>query len=413
MPALANYRVCDAIYLTCTSSPHSVHHMNRLFYLFSLLWCGLFCSGLQAATIEGLYEAEVPVERQTDRERDRVLPLAFQQVLIKVVGQHQLDPDVVKRLSRNASRFTQQFRFQENPEWREYQDSLIVVPSLGWTSSKQTVDLESEQQAPVVPPAPYLLWVRFDESMVNQALMAESLPIWGKERPAMLLWLAIEQQSERAILGGDFSLELQAQIKALSQQRGIPLWLPLLDLEDQQKVSVGDLRGGFEAPILDASKRYRPDRVAVGRLQQINEAVWRVQWQLLGGGDEAISAIHRDSSGLVVGLDEGLNLLLDQLGARFAQHLNVDQKNKVVLRIHGVTDLAAYARVSEYLLGLDLVKRLHIKEVSKGLLLVELEALGDVGAVERLLALGRQLQPVIYDSEAFERKDELHYQLRP
>ncbi len=414
MPALANYRVCDAIYLTCTSSTHSVHHMNRLFYLFSLLWCGLFCSGLQAATIEGLYEAEVPVERQTDRERDRVLPLAFQQVLIKVVGQHQLDPDVVKRLSRNASRFTQQFRFQENPEWREYQDSLIVVPSLGWISSKQTVDLKSEQleqQVPVVPPAPYLLWVRFDESMVNQALMAESLPIWGKERPAMLLWFVIEQQGERAILGGDFSLELQAQVKALSQQRGIPLWLPLLDLEDQKKVSVGDLRGGFERPVLDASKRYRPDRVAVGRLQQINEAMWRVRWQLLG--DDAPSAIYRDSSGLMVGLDEGLNLLLDQLGLRFAQHLDVDQKNKIVLWIHGVTDLAAYARVSEYLIGLDIVKRLHIKEVSAGLLLVELEALGDVGAVERLLALGRQLQPVAHDSEAFEYKDELHYQLRP
>ena len=44
---------------------------------------------------------------------------------------------------------------------------------------------------------------------------------------------------------------------------------------------------------------------------------------------------------------------------------------------------------------------------------VELEALGDVGAVERLLALGRQLQPVAHDSEAFEYKDELHYQLRP
>lgn len=414
MPALANYRVCDAIYLTCTSSTHSVHHMNRLFYLFSLLWCGLFCSGLQAATIEGLYEAEVPVERQTDRERSRVLPLAFQQVLIKVVGQHQLDPDVVERLSRNASRFTQQFRFQENPAWREYQDSLIVLPSLGWTSSKQIVDLESEElaQEPVVPPAPYLLWVRFDESMVNRALMAESLPIWGKERPAVLLWLVIEQQGERAILGGDFSLELQAQVKALSQQRGVPLWLPLLDLEDRRKVSMGDLRGGFEAPVLDASKRYRPDRVAVGRLQQINETVWRVRWQLLGGGDD-VPTIYHESSGLVAGLDEGLNLLLDQLGLNFAQQLDVDQKNKIVLRIQGVTDLAAYARVSEYLAGLDIVESVHIKEVSMGVLLVELEALGDVAAVERLLALGRQLQPVVPDSEAFEYKDELHYQLRP
>ncbi len=388
--------------------------MNRLFYLFSLLWCGLFCSGLQAATIEGLYEAEVPVERQTDRERNRVLPLAFQQVLIKVVGQRQLDPDMVERLSRSASRFTQQFRFQENPAWREYQDSLIVEPSLGWTSSKQTADFESEElaQEPEVPPAPYLLWVRFDESMVNQALMAESLPIWGKERPAVLLWLVIEQQGERAILGGDFSLELQAQVKALSQQRGVPLWLPLLDLEDRRKVSVGDLRGGFEVPVLDASKRYRPDRVAVGRLQQINETVWRVRWQLLGG-DGVVPTIYHESSGLEAGLDEGLNLLLDQLGLHFAQQLDVDQKNKIVLQIQGVTDLAAYARVSKYLAGLDIVESVHIKEVSMGVLLVELEALGDVAAVERLLALGRQLQPVVPDSEDFEYKDELHYQLRP
>ncbi len=388
--------------------------MNRLFYLFSLLWCGLFYSGVHAATVEGLYEAEVPVAKQTDRERDRVLPLAFQQVLIKVVGQHQLDPDVVKSLSRNASRFTQQFRFKVNPAWREYQDSLAAPAALGWASSSRTDEVvgeEGEADIAEAPPEPYLLWVRFGESMVNQALMDAALPIWGKERPALLLWLVVEQSGERTILGGELLPELQSQVVKISQQRGVPLWLPLLDFQDQQRIAVGDILGGFEAPVFEASKRYQPNKVAVGRLQQLNETIWRVQWQLLG--DDQSSVIYQESPGLEVGLEAGLNLLLDRLGARFAQYLDVNQKNKILLRIHGVTDLAAYARVTEYLSGLDVVKSVFIKEASEGTLLIELEALGERGVVERLLALGRQLRPLVSSGDPFESEIEQHYQLSP
>ncbi|MCF6218410.1 MAG: DUF2066 domain-containing protein [Gammaproteobacteria bacterium] len=387
--------------------------MNRLFYLFSLLWCGLFYSGVQAATVEGLYEAEVPVARQTDSERSRVLPLAFQQVLIKVVGQHQLDPDVVKALSRKASRFTQQFRFKVNPEWRKYQDALTAPTALGWTSSNRSDDdqLAGEADAVAVPPEPYLLWVRFGESTVNQALMDAALPIWGKERPALLLWLVIEQSGERILLGGELLPELQSQVVKISQQRGVPLWLPLLDFQDQQSIAVGDLMGGFEEPVLEASKRYQPDKIAVGRLHQLNETVWRTQWRLLG--DDQSSVIYQESAGLEAGLEEGLNLLLDQLGERFAQYLDVNQKNKIVLRVHGVTDLAAYARVTEYLSSLDVVKSVFVKEASEGTLLVELEALGDRGVVERLLALGRQLHPLVSGSDPFESEIERHYQLSP
>ncbi len=367
---------------------------------------------MHAATVEGLYEAEVPVARQTDSERDRVLPLAFQQVLIKVVGQRQLDPDVVKSLSRNVSRFTQQFRFKVNSEWREYQDSLTAPTALGWTSSNRADDVALASEVDVVvPPKPYLLWVRFGESMVNQALMDAALPIWGKERPALLLWLVIEQSGERTLLGGELLPELQSQVVKISQQRGVPLWLPLLDFQDQQNITVSDLLGGFEEPIFEASKRYQPDKIAVGRLQQLNETVWRVQWQLLG--DDQSSAIYQESPGLEAGLEEGLNLLLDQLGGRFAQYLDVNQKNKILLRIHGVTDLAAYARVTEYLSGLDVVKNVFVKEASAGTLLVELEALGDRGVVERLLALGRQLRPIVSSGDPFTSEIERHYQLNP
>lgn len=387
--------------------------MNRLFYLFSLLWCGLFCGVLQAATVDGLYEAEVPIAKQSDSERDRALPMALQKVLIKVTGQHQLDDRTVERLSRQAKRLTRQFRFHTNPAWQEYQAKLATPTAPAWQSTSDDEVDESETE-PVMIPEPYLLWVKFDMALVNQMLVEHDLPIWGKERPAVLLWLLIDQQGERTIVGGEALLAIQAEIKRYSEQRGVPLWLPLLDLEDQRSITVSDLSGNFVEPIIDASQRYRADVVVLGRLKALDSGSWQARWNLYDGAEQ--QALYGEHQGVEAGLAEGLDQLLDQLAQRYAQRLDPSQARRVVMRVHGVADLAGYARVSEYLSGLDNVKKLYLREVAEQALLIELELLGEVAVMEQLLALGKRLRPVTVlegENSEFGAERVLNYRLMP
>ncbi len=382
--------------------------MTRLFYLFSLLWCGLFCATAYGATVEGIYEAEVPVSRQSDQQRDKALPEALRLVLVKVTGQSQVEPQIAEHLALQAKRFTQQFRFRGNPEWRKYQEQQRQAQAPEWQSMGDEEAVEVTQDE-VVAPEPYLLWVRFDEAMLNQALIDFALPIWGKERPAVLVWLAMEQQGERIMLGGDHDVDSQSLLKGYSKLRGIPLWLPLLDLEDQSRISVSDVWGGFADPILMASQRYQPDVIVLGRVVQLNETIWQLRWILYDQGRQ--QALYGEFSGLEESLQGGVDLLVDHLAQRYAQQLDPSQSQDVTLRLHGVANLAEYAKVSEYLAGLDGVKHIHLREVAQQQLLIEMELLGDVSALQQILILGKRLRPIMIDGK--ETNDELDYQLLP
>ncbi len=397
-----------AVYLTCAPSTLSVHFMNRLFYLFSLLWCGLFCNNLYAVTVTDLYEAELPIASQDSQARNDALPLALQQVLIKVTGRHQLDIELIESFLPQASRLTQQFRIQANPEWRAYQEQQRQPQPLAWQSVTTIDEPDSAlEQAQLQPPEPYLLWVRFDEEMVNQMLTASGLPVWGKERPAVLIWLVVERQGERTLVAGESLAELQAQIKAISTQRGIPLWLPMQDSQEQANLSLSDLWGNFAEPILQASEQYSADAVVVARMQSLNETIWQMRWNLYSDTEQ--QAFYGEESGVEVGLSIGLHQLLSQLALKYAQPLDLSQ-SRVAIRIQGVDGLAAYARVSQYLLGLDVVDKVHLRGVTGQALLLNLDLHGSILALQQLLAIGRQLSLM---PSADHLEEELHYQLRP
>src|SRR5690606_36341490 len=96
--------------------------------------------------------------------------------------------------------------------------------------------------------------VGFNATRVNQALTALGRPVWGPERPLTLLWVAFDDGlGERALLGaneaaGVVNPELaelmrtaQAEFAAVANERGLPITLPLLDLEDLTAVGFADV----------------------------------------------------------------------------------------------------------------------------------------------------------------------------
>ena len=140
-----------------------------------------------ATEVAGLYAAAVPVTGQTKQERRSAIRQAFAAVLVKVAGSHQAaaQPRLQQAL-RHPLSYVQQFRYR------------AASTAIGNTVEGAVATQE--------------LWVRFDARAVNQLFYDGGVPVWGRARPATLVWLAVEDGGRRELLGADPGNRLQARL---------------------------------------------------------------------------------------------------------------------------------------------------------------------------------------------------------
>ncbi|MGL5674277.1 MAG: DUF2066 domain-containing protein [Plesiomonas shigelloides] len=112
--------------------------------------------------------------------------------------------------------------------------------------------------------------VSFDPAAVQHLAQTLGLPVWNHDRPAIMLWLVDNRGNnsagERRIMLDQEYSAAREQLRQVAMERGIPLLLPLGDLEDNMAVSASDVYGNFINPIAAASLRYQPDAVLVASL---------------------------------------------------------------------------------------------------------------------------------------------------
>ncbi len=148
--------------------------------------------------------------------------------------------------------------------------------------------------------------VGFNAARVEQALTALNLPVWGAERPLTLIWIAVDDGAGgRGMLAANelaadlppATVELltmvRTELAAVADERGLPIALPLLDLEDLNAVTFTDVWGGFEDRIGLASARYRADAVLIGRVRP-GVLGYEFEWLLL---KDAVRQPHRRHRG--------------------------------------------------------------------------------------------------------------------
>jgi hypothetical protein len=129
-----------------------------------------------------------------------------------------------------------------------------------------------------------------------------------------LLWVAVDGgQGERAVLPAagappdttqemaDLLESIRTSNTAIADQRGLPITLPLLDLEDMNQIEFADVWGGFEQSLLPASTRYGADAVLVGRIR-VTQFGQEVEWLLLRDGQRRLTAGTDVAEGLRAGL---------------------------------------------------------------------------------------------------------------
>lgn len=343
--------------------------------VFLLLGClALWFSGtLQATTLQNLYEVTVEVADQGGDARKQGIKDAFDVLLVRITGDKSMpQQEQIEPLREKAAQWVRQFRYERiTPE---------PVPT-------------KDGSGQVVTPKPYLqMHIRFDEEAVNEALWQGQLPVWSKTRPAVLVWIALQDTNGRYLLDpNESSSELLKSLRSHSQRRGVPLVMPLMDLEDQLNITVNDVWAGFDDVILKASQRYAPEAILVGRVSTDFFGGWQVRWTLYQQG-QSQNWSASDVTDLSQAAQIGIDGVADDLARRYA-HVGGDESGAYWLEITDVKDLQDYARVMRYLQSLSSVEEMELSSVADQQLSFRISVRGGVSSLEQSIALSSTLRP--------------------
>ncbi len=310
----------------------------------------------RAATFPNLYRLTVQPDPASQDRRNDAIKLAMAGLLTRITGRRDasLDPALQPLIDGAAGRYLQSYG----------------------------LDRQGRPQ------------VGFNAIEVDRTLEDLNYPVWGAERPLTLLWVAVDDGTgARALLPANDAdsdaapemakllTDLRTELLAVADERGLPIALPLLDIEDLDDVSFADVWGGFDDRIQAASARYRPDVILVGRVRPSvfgNE----VQWLVLAGGTRRLigGTAVRD------GLDAVADLYAAELGV-------VGGGGTTRVTVLDVTTPGDYAHVISYLEGLSVLQSVDVESFDRGALSLRVTGRGDAQVLERVLALGGVLSP--------------------
>lgn len=312
----------------------------------------------QATEADSLYEAQVSVSSQAEEDRAIAVQEAFRKVLLKAVGNRQALARVpLAPILNEATQLVQQFRYSEPEE----EDGLAT------------------------------LWVRFDPRGVEYVLRQHGLPVWGRMRPALLLWIAVEDGQRRYLLEAGMESPATEILKEQAKDRGIPVILPLWDLEDQGRLVFADIWGNFPDPILAASSRYPASVQLTGRLLHRQVGDWQARWTLYGAGEVRDWVVD---GGIEQILRAGIDGAVDIIAAQVAP-LNGDNPGaSVQLNVVNVTSFMDYARLFSYLGSLSPVTEIQPIQLSPAEARFKLKLSGGPKGLVASIQLGRVLAPV-------------------
>ena len=223
--------------------------LPRFFSAVLLLILSIFTlsSHVYAVEINDLYQAKIKVASQSSLHEKEALKKAMENVLLKVGGADIFSNKLIKQAIIRNNQYLLQL---------SYVHDLTFDAAL---SNDNTVNRGGDEES-------LFLHALFSEKKINQLLVKANLPIWGRLRPQVLLWFVEESGFERRILSDASSSPYPALVHQHTQQRGLPLVLPLMDLDDLTQVNIADVWGRFVEPLKPVATRYLAEASVIIRL---------------------------------------------------------------------------------------------------------------------------------------------------
>ena len=326
--------------------------MTRRFLLGFLLF--LLSLPIHAVQLDGLYSAEVSVSDQSQAARNEAIEAALMKVVQKVSGRRSVlnNKPLLAKLS-NVGAYVEQFQY------------------------KKRVSKEG-----------FWLIVRFQKAALDRTLQQFEVPIWGANRPDVLLWLALDDGKKRSIISEGSSAGLGSILKQEINDAGLAMTLPLLDLVDQRQLSFNDVWAPFPDEVRSASARYGVKQIMIGQLLKKQQG-WRFSWTLMGADGET-SGFEESSSKRAV-LQQAFVQIAEVLADIYAPKGTLMLDVPINMQVSGIRDLKQFIHITSYLSALDMVKKLSWTELKKDQAVLDLMISGEARVLQDIIALNEVL----------------------
>jgi hypothetical protein len=312
-----------------------------------------------AATVPDLYTATVPVAGRDSASLASASQTAMGEVLVKVSGSAGvLRYPEVKAALGGARKHVQQYSY--------------------------TRDSSSESGLS----ARFL----FDDSYITGLVTSAGAPLWTANRPLVLLWLVLEDDSGRRFITRDTDAELLAQVTREFSRRGVPFKLPLFDLADTAALSV-DQAWQLDAPaVREASGRYDVEDLLVGRVALDPTGQATGEWRYVSAEETADRRAAAVTGAVFI--EQGVAMVAEELAGRYAVAAAGNSFGGVTMRVAGVNSYADYAAIVSWLEKLELIDHANVQRISGDQLHLRLQTQADASQLVSLIELNAKFLPI-------------------
>ncbi|WP_025754887.1 MULTISPECIES: DUF2066 domain-containing protein [unclassified Pseudomonas] len=277
----------------------------RLFNILAVGGLALISVAAQAENVSGLYQVREPMAGQGAEARTAATAKALDTLVLRLTG----DPKAV-----------------QSPALAELRKD-----------PQQIINQVGSEAGP-----PESVVVEFDPGSTERALRKAGLALWGSNRPSILGWW-LNDSAEGSSLVGDGQASAQP-LRRAAQHRGLPLRLPLADLQEQLVANAKQVEATDPAPLREAAERYGADALLAVHAQEA-DGKWQGKWQLwLGDQREQGTAEGGDPAALA---DAVMLAVSSRLAPRYVTRPGASSQMQVQVQGVNLQRYAELARVLE------------------------------------------------------------------
>lgn len=313
---------------------------------------------VSAVEVKGLFEADVITHSLSEKDKAAALKEALSIVIKRIAaGDNLLGNSTVKAALNKAEFYVEQVQYALEPENR----------------SKKTART---------------MRVLFNEETLMAVIRNSKLAVWNEVRDEVLVWLVVEKFGSKTLLNMKEDFEVYSRLQVVAKKKGVPLMLPLMDLEDKRELAVDDILSAYSGKVLKASRRYGVSAILSGSVIHKRNC-WYSEWTLHFDGK--VQQWSLPCEGLEQTLSVAMQGIYDQLSAFHAVKSENREGGSVILNIKGIKGMTAESTIKAYLKKLPKVSAVKWLKVEKGFHVFKLNFSGKREDLEKAIALQRLL----------------------
>jgi len=333
------------------------------FYL-ALMVLLMVSSTAKAIEISNIYQVEILVKEQSDNARWKASLEGLKLVLVRRSGSQKI---LISKETSNAYKkvtsYLQKFEYSRVTE--------------------------------VTDDYKYTISLYFEPRLIDDLIKQANQPLWDNNRPVSILWLAHEEIGQdsslirRIITENEGEIIINDLITKNSNRRGVPVILPLMDLEDSLLVSQSDVWGRFPEAIIEASNRYSVDSIVIGKIYQRNE-LWFGQFTYFNQTKNISFEFQSDNVEVIY--KQMFDDLAEILCEQYCVTQTVNAGHELLLEVANITNFETFQKIKNYLFDLSAVRQVDVVNIHQDKVLLRLSLLSNEKAVIESLRLNRRLK---------------------